>query len=252
MAKHSHWDNIKHKKKINDKKKGAIIAKMGKLITVAVQVAGGNPDENPRLRLAMDKARSAGVTAEVVDRAIKKAAGEGKNGKAMVEITYEGYAPGGVAMVVQALTDNRTRTAPEIKKLFEKAGGSIGIPGCVAWQFKPKAVFLVGAAAQTGKANARLDEEQVMNALIEAGIEPDDLVQEEDQVSVAAEASRFDAVSKALIAAGFTIASADRILVPENRVPVAAGEPATVVEGLVDSLEEHDDVQEIYHNGEMP
>jgi YebC/PmpR family DNA-binding regulatory protein len=245
MAKHSHWDNIKHKKAANDKKKAAIIAKMGKLITVAVQQGGPSPDDNPRLRLAVDKSRSAGVGAEVIERAIKKAAGEGRDGKAMIEITYEGYAPGGVAVVVQALTDNRTRTAPEIKKLFERAGGSLGIPGCVAWQFKPKALFLVGDGA------AAQGEEAVMEALLAAGIEPDDLAQEGSQVSVVAEAVRFDAVARALAAAGIAVASADRALVPETQVPVA-DETVAALAALVDSLEEHDDVQEVVHNGALP
>ena len=112
MAKHSHWHNIKHKKAINDKKKAGVIAKMGKLITVAVQMGGPNINDNPRLRLAVDKAKAGKMNADAIERAIKKAAGEGTSGKQMVEITYEGYGPGGVAIVVDVLTDNRNRTAP--------------------------------------------------------------------------------------------------------------------------------------------
>ena len=118
MAKHSHWANIKHKKGINDKKKGAVIAKMGKLITIAVSLGGPKLEENPRLRLAVDKARSAKMNMDAIERAIKKAAGDAVSGKQMVELSYEGYGPGGVAIVLDILTDNRNRTAPEIKKLF--------------------------------------------------------------------------------------------------------------------------------------
>src|SRR5262245_34017187 len=134
MAGHSHWANIKHKKAVNDKAKAAVIARMGVLITVAVQMGSPKPEENPRLRLAIQKARAANMNMDAIVRAINKAAGIGKDGRQLTDITYEGYAPGGIAVVVQALTDNPHRTAPEVKKLFEYAGGSIGAPGCVAWQ----------------------------------------------------------------------------------------------------------------------
>lgn len=239
MAKHSHWDNIKHKKAANDKKRGAVIAKMGKLITVAVQLGGPHPSENPRLRLAIDKARSSKMNMDAIERAIKKAAGELNNGKQMVELTYEGYGPGGVAIVLDILTDNRNRTAPEIKKLFERAGSAIGAPGCVAWQFKPKAAFLVEGAT----------EDQVMEALLAADADAGDISTLDDgQVAITAEANQFDAVQKALQAAKITIVSADLTKLPDNLAQVADSAVQKALEDLLESLDDHDDVQEVYNN----
>lgn len=239
MAKHSHWDNIKHKKAANDKKRGAVIAKMGKLITVAVQLGGPHPSENPRLRLAIDKARSSKMNMDAIERAIKKAAGDLDSGKQMVELTYEGYGPGGVAIVLDILTDNRNRTAPEIKKLFERAGSAIGAPGCVAWQFKPKAAFLAEGAT----------EDQVMEALLSADADAGDISTLDDgQVAVTAEANQFDAVQKALQAAKITIVSADLTKLPDNLVPVADTAVQKALEDLLESLDDHDDVQEVYNN----
>lgn len=243
MAKHSHWDNIKHKKAANDKKKGAVIAKMGKLITVAVQAGGGaNLNDNPRLRLAVDKARSAGMSMDVIERAIKKAAGLGNDGKAMEEVTYEGYAKGGVAVVVTGLTDNRTRTAPEIKKLFEYAGGSMGIPGCVSWQFKDKAVFLAD----------KTSEDAVMEALLAANADAEDIApQEGGQVAITAAPNQYDAVLKALAAAKIAVVSQGFTKLPDNGIPVTDPAIAAKIHELIDSLDDHDDVQDVYHNAEF-
>ena len=242
MAKHSHWDNIKHKKAANDKKRGAVIAKMGKLITVAVQAGGGVLGDNPRLRLAVDKARSAGMSMEVIERAIKKAAGQGGDSKAMEEVTYEGYAKGGVAVVITGLTDNRTRTAPEIKKLFEYAGGSMGIPGCVSWQFKDKAVFLAD----------KTSEDAVMEALLAANADAEDIApQDGGQVSISAAPNQYDAVIKALAAAKIAVVSQGFTKLPDNGIPVSDAAIAASIRELIDSLEDHDDVQDIYHNAEF-
>jgi YebC/PmpR family DNA-binding regulatory protein len=243
MAKHSHWDNIKHKKAANDKKKGAVIAKMGKLIAVAVQLGGPNPNDNPRLRLAIDKARAGKMTMETIERAIKKAAGDLDNGKQMVELAYEGYGPGGVALVLDILTDNRNRTAPEIKKIFERAGCAIGAPGCVSWQFKPKALFLVEAPG----------EDAVMEALLAADADAQEIeVAEPGQVAITAEATSFDAVQKALQAAKFPILSGELAKVPDNRVDLTDPTHIETFTTLVDALEEHDDVQEVWHNADLP
>jgi YebC/PmpR family DNA-binding regulatory protein len=243
MAKHSHWSNIKHKKAANDKKRAAVISKMGKLITVAVQMGGGtNPADNPRLRLAIEKARSAGMAIEPMERAIKKAAGLGGEGKVMEEVTYEGYAKGGVAVVVTGLTDNRTRTAPEIKKLFEYAGGSMGVPGCVSWQFKDKAVFLAD----------KTSEDAVMEALLAAGADAEDIAPQDDgQVSISAAPNQFDAISKALAAAKIAIASSGFTKLPDNSIPVTDVNVAKAVQELIDSLDDHDDIQDVYHNGDF-
>ncbi len=241
MAKHSHWHNIRHKKAANDAKKAKVIAKMGVLITVAVQMGGPNIADNPRLRLAVDKARSAKMNAEAIERAIKKAAGDAAGGKQMVELNYEGYGPGGVAIVVKALTDNRNRTAPEIKKLFEKAGCALGAPGCVAWQFKPKAVFLV----------EQTTEDAVMEILLNADADAGDISADgEGNVAVIAEPNLYDVVLKALQAARLTISSSDLTLIPENRIDIAAGDNRDGLEILLESLDDHDDVQEVVHNGD--
>jgi YebC/PmpR family DNA-binding regulatory protein len=244
MAKHSHWDNIKHKKAANDKKKASVIAKMGKLLTVAVQVGGGpNLSDNPRLRLAFDKARSSGMNMEAIERAIKKAAGLAGDGKSMAEVTYEGYGKGGVAVVATVLTDNRTRTAPEIKKLFEYAGGSVGVPGCVAWQFKDQAVFLV----------EKTTEDAVLEALLAANADAGDIAAQGDgQVAIAAAPNQFDAILKALAAAKIAVISSDITKLPENTVPVASSEVAKAVQELIDSLDDHEDVQNVFHNAEFP
>jgi YebC/PmpR family DNA-binding regulatory protein len=246
MAKHSHWDNIKHKKAANDKKKASVIARMGKLITVAVQVGGGpNLNDNPRLRLAVEKARSASMNMDAIERAIRKAAGDGAAGKVMVELNYEGYAPGGVALVVEAITDNRNRTAPEIKKLFERAGGNIGAPGCVGWQFKEKALYLVNGG--TGGADA------VLETLMNENVDVEDVSpQDEGQVAVTAGFAQFDALAKALAKGGFTVVSADIAKVPDNLLEVTDPAVADGVRKLLESLEDHEDVQEVYHNAELP
>ena len=241
MAKHSHWDNIKHKKAANDKKKAAVIAKMGKLITVAVQLGGPHLSENPRLRLAVDKARSGKMNMEAIERAIKKAAGEASNGRQMVELAYEGYGPGGVAIVLDILTDNRNRTAPEIKKIFERSGSAIGAPGCVSWQFKATAAFLVEAK----------DPDAVMEALLAANADANDIdLIDEGQVAITADATLFDVVQKALMAAKLPIISGELTKLPENTVQIADPTVRQALEVLLESLDDHDDVQEVFHNAE--
>jgi YebC/PmpR family DNA-binding regulatory protein len=243
MAKHSHWDNIKHKKSANDKKKASVIARMGKLITVAVMVGGGpNVDDNPRLRLAVAKARSNKMNNDAIERAIRKAAGDGGTGKLMDELTYEGYAPGGVALVVTALTDNRNRTAPEVKKAFERVGGAIGAPGCVSWQFKDRAMFLVDAAT----------EDQVIEALLSANADAEDISQVESQVSISAMPAQYDLVMKALAAARLSVVSSEMAKIPDNTVAVAKPEQVQALHDLVEELEELEDVQDVYHNAELP
>jgi YebC/PmpR family DNA-binding regulatory protein len=202
-------------------------------------MGGPNIADNPRLRLSVDKARAAKMNAEAIDRAIKKAAGEGATGKQMAEILYEGYGPGGVAIVVEVLTDNRNRTAPEIKKLFEYGNGAVGNPGCVAWQFKDKAIFLV----------ENTTEDQVLEALLAADADAEDVaVEDEGAVSIVAEPGQFDRISKALAAAKLVIASAEMTKLPENRVDIPA-ERVDGIQELLDSLDEHDDVQAVHHNG---
>lgn len=233
------YHNLKHHKDAADQKKAASISKMGLLITTAVQLGGSpRPDENPRLRLALTRARAVQMTNEAIERAIKKASGIGADGKPMVELTYEGYAPGGVAVVVEAVTDNRNRTAPEIKKLFEVHGGSIGAPGCVAWQFKPRSLFVVECA----------DDTRVMEALLEGGADAIDLTSDEGVTTVIAETKDYDAIAKALATAKLTILSSDLTRLPDTEIPVTDPAVAERVQALLDALEDHADVQEALHN----
>ena len=239
MAGHSHWANIKHKKGANDAKKAKVITQMGKLIAVAVQLGGPDPDANPRLRLALSKARAQNMNRDAIKRAIDKAAGIGSDGKVMEDLSYEGYASNGVAVVAEALTDNRNRTAPELRKLFERSGGSLGAPGCVSWQFHPKSVFLV----------ADTTEDAVMEALLEADADAEEITEEEGgNVSIQAAPELYDAINDALSAAELTIASSDVTKVPDNEVVIDDLDVAQKVQRLLDLLEEHDDVSAVYTN----
>lgn len=239
MAGHSHWANIKHKKGANDARKAAVITQMGKLITVAVQLGGPDPDANPRLRLALSKARAQNMNRDAIKRAIDKAAGVGKDAKVMEDLVYEGYASNGVAVVAEALSDNRNRTAPELRKLFERGGGSLGAPGCVAWQFQPKSVFIVASTS----------EDQVMEVLLEADADAEEIVELGDgQVSIQAATDQFDTITDALKAVKLEIVSSDLTKLPDNDVVIDDLEAAQKIQRFLDMLEEHDDVTAVYTN----
>ncbi len=237
------YHNLKHHKDAADQKRAATWAKMGLLITTAVQMGGSTKaEENPRLRLALTRARAMQMSSEAIDRAIKKASGAGADGKQMVELTYEGYAPGGVAVVVEALTDNRNRTAPEIKKLFEVHGGSIGAPGCVSWQFKPRAVFQIEDCS----------DDRVLEILLEAGADALDVTTIEGGVSVVAETKDYDTILKALTAAKLTVARSDLTRLPDTEVDVTDPAVAERVQDLLDELDDHADVQDVVTNAKLP
>jgi len=239
MAGHSHWANIKHKKAANDAKKASVITKMGKLVQVAAQIGGPDPDANPRLRLAISKARAQNMTMDAIQRAINKGAGICGDAKVPEELVYEGYAAGGVAVVVEALTDNRNRTAPEIRKLFERAGGSLGAPGCVAWQFHQKALFQVGSD----------DEDAVMAALLEADADAEEIVADDGgRVAVLAPPEEYEGIGAALEAAGLEVLRSDVDKIPENHVEVDDPEIARKVQNLLDALDDHDDVSGVATN----
>lgn len=240
MAGHSHWANIKHKKAVNDKAKAKVLARMGKLIAIACQMGPPKPEDNPRLRLAIQKARAANMPNDAIDRAIKKAAGIGGAGKTVQDVVYEGYGPGGVALVITAATDNRARTAGEVKRIVEHGGGTWGSPGCVSWQFQDRAVFL---AADT-------TEDAVMEALLEAGADAQDIQANDDgQVEVSAAPNQFDAVLKALESAGIKVLESDLTKIPDNPVDVPPGEALDALQDLIAELEENEDVSDVYHNG---
>lgn len=238
------YHNLKHHKDAADRRKAAVWARVGVLIANAVQQGGGpRPEDNPRLRLALARARASEMSSEAIERAIRKAAGLDAGARQLAEIVYEGYAPGGVAVVCEALTDNRNRTAPEIKKLFELHGGSVGAPGCVAWQFKPRAVAVAAAG----------DPDAVMEALLAGGADALDIAAEaEGQVSVIAEPKDYDPILKALGAAGIAVLRSDITRIPDTSVDIADPAVAERVQELLDALDEHADVQAVMHNAVFP
>ena len=235
MAGHSHWANIKHKKAANDAKKTKVITQMGRLIRGAIQVGGPDPDSNPRLRLAITKAKAQNMTNDVIDRILKKARGDA-DAKPMEDLTYEGYASNGVAVVVDVMSDNRNRTAPELRKLFERGGGSLGAPGCVSWQFHEKALFAVSNS----------DEDTVLEALLETDAE--EIREENGIVFISAPSNCYDILQRTLKGADLTISSADITKIPENDVAINDLEAAQQIQKFIDTLDEHDDVTAVYSN----
>lgn len=236
MAGHSKWDNIKHKKAKEDARRGKLFTKMARLITVAAREGGPDPRTNFRLRLAIDKARSYNVPNENIERAIKRAVG-GTEGDAYEELIYEGYGPGGVAVMLQIMTDNRNRTAADIRHLFSKYGGNLGESGCVAWMFERKGEIRVNAEG--------VDEDELMMAAVEAGAE--DVEVSDGVYTIWTEPESYQSVQEALSAGGWTIESAGITMRPKNTVSVE-GENAKKLLALLDALEDHDDVQDVYAN----
>lgn len=237
MAGHSHWANIKRKKETVDNKRGKIWTKCSKAITVAAQMGGGDPGSNPRLRLAISDAKSARMPNDTIDRAIKKGTGEGKDAAAFEEILYEGYGPCGVAVMVDVLTDNRNRTAPALRKLFDTHGGNLGAAGCVSWNFDRKGVFHIPAD--------KTNEEQLMDIALEAGA--DDIKREEENFVVTCEPTVYSDVQEALEAAGIEVDSSSVTQVPKDYVDVE-GEDARKLIQLMAALDDHDDVQGVSAN----
>jgi YebC/PmpR family DNA-binding regulatory protein len=241
MSGHSKWSTIKHKKAALDARRGKAWSKIARDITTAAKMGGGDPDANPRLRLAIDKARSANMPKDNVERAIKKGTGE-LDGESYEEITYEGYGPGGVAVLCRALTDNRTRTAPEIKKIFERHGGNLGQPNSVSWMFKSRGVIVLAPDA--------VDEDRLMELALEAGA--DDVSSSAVCHEVTCTPEAFLQVKAALEAAGLAIQSAEVTMVAGNTVTARDVETASKVVKLLDALEEHDDVQSVSSNADIP
>ena len=240
MAGHSHAANVARRKGAVDAKRARIFSKCAKGIMSAVRQSGTDPEMNLKLRYAIEKARAENMPKDNIDRAIKRAAGE--QGGEIEELVYEGYAPGGVAMIVTCLTDNRNRTAPDIKYIFDKRGGNMGAQGSVSFLFDFRSTFVV----ETGDR----DEDATLEAALEAGAE--DVEVEEGLATVFAAATDFLAVKDALDAAGFTFLSAEMGYVPQTRVEVATKEDAKKILKLIDALEENDDVQNVYSNYDMP
>jgi YebC/PmpR family DNA-binding regulatory protein len=240
MSGHSKWATIKHKKGAADAKRGKLFAKLIRQVEVAAREGGGDPDSNPTLRTMFQKARDSSVPLDTIERAVKRGTGE-LEGVTYEQITYEGYAPGGVALLVEVLTDNRNRTGSDVRSLFTKRGGSMGEPGTVAWQFERKGTILVDRTA---------DEDELMLAAVDAGAE--DIVDDGEYWRVVTGPSDLHAVRTAIEAAGMRIESADLTMEPQNLVPVDDKGTAKRVLDLVDALDDLDDVQAVHGNFDIP
>jgi YebC/PmpR family DNA-binding regulatory protein len=240
MSGHSKWSSIKHKKGAADAKRGKLFTKLARAITVAARDGGGNPDANPSLALAIQKARDSSMPKDNIQRAIDRGTGEGGDAQAIESAVYEGYGPGGAAIMVEALTDNRNRTGAEVRHAFEKHGGSLGEPGSVSWQFEKRGVILVDGE--------RYGEDDLM-AAIDAGAE--DVAQDGDLFKVLTAAGDLAAVRAALEGAGVEIQSAELSMEPKSVVQVDEGEAPSLLR-MMDALEEHDDVDSVHANFDVP
>nr|MBU6202442.1 YebC/PmpR family DNA-binding transcriptional regulator [Acidobacteriota bacterium] len=236
MSGHSKWATIKRKKAVIDQKRGKTFAKLARQIDVAARTGGGDPASNAALRTIIQKAKAASMTNDAIDRAIKRATGEAQ-GSNYEAITYEAYAPGGVALLIDILTDNRNRTASDVRAIFTKCGGSMAAPGAVAWQFSRKGVILVDRAAK---------EDDVMAAVLEHGA--DDMNDDGSVWRITCDAARVWEIKAALDAASLPVQSAESTMVSSAVVPVTDASDAKAILKIMDELEEHDDVQDVYAN----
>ncbi len=236
MSGHSKWSSIKHKKAARDAKRGKLFTKLIKEITIAARLGGGDLNANPRLRTAVTTAKTQSMPNDNIDRAIKKGTGELGGGQ-LEDIVYEGYGPGGVAIMLETLTDNRNRSVAEIRFMFSRHGGNLGESGCVAWMFKKRGVITVEKSAA--------DEDKLLEIALEAGA--DDIQSDSDSFQVMTAPEQFGAVRDAIEKAGVAIANAEVTMIPENTVPVS-GHVAEQVLKLVEDLEDHDDVQGVSAN----
>lgn len=240
MAGHSHWARIKRKKGVTDARRGRLWSKLARNIIVAARSGGGDPSANLSLRYAIDKAKGANMPKDTIENAVKKGTG-GLDGANFETVYYEGYAPGGIAVLVEALTDNRNRTAPEVKKIFERAGSNVATAGAVKWMFSSK--------GQISVATSSADEDTIASIALENGA--DDYAQNEDSWDITCEPSAFEPIRAALAQAKIETTSAELAMVPANTITVDA-ETARKVLALTEALEEHDDVQNVYANFDIP
>lgn len=241
MSGHSHWAGIKHKKAIVDAKRGKLWSKIARMIIVAAKNGGGDPSANLTLRYAIDKAKAANMPKDTIEKAIKKGTGE-LGGVDYAHVLYEGYAPGGVALMVEGLTDNRNRTGPEIKKIFERRGGSMGASGCVSYMFKKKGVLNVKSSA--------IGEDELMDIALSAGA--DDMQNTGEFYEITCDPAAFDALKAALEAKQIPLQSAELSMLPDTTVPINDPEIAQRLLNLMEDFEDHDDVQEVYANFDIP
>ena len=237
MSGHSHWAGIKHKKAANDAKRGKVWSKLARVIIVAAKAGGPDPSQNLALRYAIDKAKAANMPKDTIEKAVKKGSGQ-TEGVNFEEILYEGYAAGGVAIMVEALTDNRNRTAPEIKRLFEKHGGSLGTSGCVNWMFHKKGLITV--------ATDDAAEDELMEIAIAAGAE--DLQNMGEFFEITCEPAAFDKLKDVLKAKEIPTSIAELSMIPQNTVPIEDEKTARKTISLMEDFDDHEDVQNVYAN----
>ena len=241
MSGHSHWAGIKYKKAALDAKRGKAWSKISRMIIVAAKHGGGDPSANLSLRYAIDKAKSANMPKDTIEKAIKKGTGE-IEGMSFEEVLYEGYGPSGVAIMVEALTDNRNRTGPEVKRMFEKHGGSLGTSGCVNWMFTKKGLITVN--------NANIDEEQLMDIALNAGA--DDLQAVGEVFEITCEPGAYEELKKILEENEIPIEVAEISMVPQSTIDISDEHIAKRIISLMEAFEDHDDVQNTYANFDIP
>jgi YebC/PmpR family DNA-binding regulatory protein len=237
MSGHSKWAGIKHKKALVDAKRGNLFGKLARAITVAAREGGGDPEHNAALATAVLKAKDANMPGDNIERAIKKGTGAGSDAETYHHLTYEGYGPNGVAIYVMALSDNKNRTAADVRYIFDRSGGKLGTDGSVSWMFERKGVIYVEAAGQ--------DEDTLMTAAIEAGAE--DVLTEGDAYEIRCDVADFVTVRKNLQAAGIAFSSADVTMIPKNTVALDESDARKTFR-ILEALEDNDDVQEVFAN----
>ncbi|MGM0445499.1 MAG: YebC/PmpR family DNA-binding transcriptional regulator [Bacillota bacterium] len=242
MAGHSKWANIKHRKQKQDKKRGKLFSKLSRKIAVAAREGGGDPEMNADLAFAIDKAKENDMPKDNIERAIKRGTGE-LEGVDYKQFTYEGYGPGGVALYLDIMSDNRNRTASEIRHILSEHGGNLGEAGCVAWMFERKGQILIDLNATD------LNEEEVMMEAIEAGA--DDIETEDSMVTVYTETKKFQDVKAGLKKKGFEFVESDLAMVPNNFIKLEKSDAKKMM-NLMEDLEDHDDIQEVYSNFDIP
>lgn len=239
MAGHSKWAQIKRKKAVNDQKRGQVFTKLIRELTVAARESGGDPNFNPRLRLAVDTAKAANMPQDNIDRAIKRGTGE-LEGVRYEEVAYEGYGPGGVALYIETLTDNQRRTVAAVRHILDKNGGNLGTAGSVAWQFERRGVICVDCEAA--------EEDVVFEAAVEAGA--DDVTREGNEYVVTTEPAVLHEVRRALDGAGVPVASAQLVMAAKNDVGVGGREGDRLLK-LLEALDDHEDVQQVHSNADL-
>ncbi|MBO2516421.1 MAG: YebC/PmpR family DNA-binding transcriptional regulator [Clostridiales bacterium] len=242
MSGHSKWHNIQAKKGKADAQRGAVFTKIGREIAIAVREGGANPESNGKLKDIIAKAKANNMPNDNIQRSIKKAAGEG-SGAQYEEMTYEGYAPGGVAIILDIVTDNRNRTSSDIRHIFDKNGGSMGTPGSVSYMFDNKGVIVI-------EREPGMDDDEIMMVALDAGAE--DVKVEDDVYEVITAPGDFSAVRENLEGAGYAFISADKQMIPQNTIAVDDPEMVAKIQKLLDMLDDNDDVTEVYHNAELP